>query len=729
MGRPPKPNGILIKSGDKFDILRTLLQKAVKISWELTDPNVEYLCIQLLEKTNDNPNNWNVEVVGHQIKFIISNFKLHKIICATNENKRRESESTSIQNGSIPLTSLLPSETVINENENESYEVDELPNAPEDDVDDPIVDPDFPIPTEELLRTTKDHKWELVGNDVFEIKNMYGTRGPTKFIWSNLDLAQFGRKAYKLQEECTSSTPTFRPISCFLLAFPVQKIAGIVKRTNENLRNAGESVRLTSRKLLELIGMNFMVCLEKRKSFYSFFKQEKWEREFGSIMSASEHQTLLKHISWSQIDEQDSFSKYSGFLNGLNDRKYATIIVGSNVTLDESMCKWVTFRTGVNGFSEVYIRNITLQPRKPIKSGTEIRNVVDVDSNVILRLEIVKAKEDSLNDKYRQTYGPSTASVLRLVEPWKNSGITVIADSYFSSVRTVKACRDMGFYFIGTIKKGHGNFPIKYFNYLSTQTPAPAQCESRFLKTEVKTDSFSYPILAACWYNDEKMFISSIGDTSIGEHTYSQPYIPNANNNLQNPEERKVSMPKIGKNYYDCFNKVDIHNHLRQGSLAMEESIHTKNWVYRLICCTIGMIAVDAYYIYKYMNKQQTDTLSSSKLLTFREFMVILTNELITNEFEDDIATRYKRNRYSFESCGSTSTTSFPCELSSLSLKYPDKVFANGSYRRSCSICPNGNKKKATGYCVPCSNYYQKDVVVCRGSCFDKHVKERGTTF
>ena len=86
------------------------------------------------------------------------------------------------------------------------------------------------------------------------------------------------------------------------------------------------------------------------------------------------------------------------------------------------------------------------------------------------------------------------------------------------------------------------------------------------------------------------------------------------------------------------------------------------------------MINVDAYCIYKYMKNDENSTRTTSTILLFHNFLgQVITNDLIKNDYNDDIDTR-KRNCTPFESVSTITLTPLNlCTLASLNDKYPYK--------------------------------------------------------
>ena len=77
--------------------------------------------------------------------------------------------------------------------------------------------------------------------------------------------------------------------------------------------------------------------------------------------------------------------------------------------------------------------------RKPEGVGAELKSVRVAcgESLVILRLEAMEGKDANCAKQWTEEFGEGTAIVLRLCQPWAGSGRIVIADSAFSSVKTL----------------------------------------------------------------------------------------------------------------------------------------------------------------------------------------------------------------------------------------------------------------------------------------------------
>ena len=86
-------------------------------------------------------------------------------------------------------------------------------------------------------------------------------------------------------------------------------------------------------------------------------------------------------------------------------------------------------------------------------------SLCDVESGILLRLELNQGKELNSRKEHFRTYGATTATTLRMARPFEGSGKTIVADSWFSSLKTAKALLERGVFFIGNIKTAHRHFP------------------------------------------------------------------------------------------------------------------------------------------------------------------------------------------------------------------------------------------------------------------------------
>ena len=61
--------------------------------------------------------------------------------------------------------------------------------------------------------------------------------------------------------------------------------------------------------------------------------------------------------------------------------------------------------------------------------------------------------------EYYREYGHTTATSLRICEPWFGSSRVVYGDSWFASVKLAEAFGQRGLFFLGDVKTNTARFP------------------------------------------------------------------------------------------------------------------------------------------------------------------------------------------------------------------------------------------------------------------------------
>jgi hypothetical protein len=106
---------------------------------------------------------------------------------------------------------------------------------------------------------------------------------------------------------------------------------------------------------------------------------------------------------------------------------------------------------------------LTHMKGKPEAVSFMIKNVCDVHSGVMFAIELQEGKEEMAKRKFvDQGEKPTTACVLRLMEPLAGSGVILHGDSWFASLNTLLKLRQMGIFFVGLIKTAHSGIPVKW---------------------------------------------------------------------------------------------------------------------------------------------------------------------------------------------------------------------------------------------------------------------------
>lgn len=262
--------------------------------------------------------------------------------------------------------------------------------------------------------------------------------------------------------------------------------------------------------------------------------------------------------------------------------------------------------------------------RKPDGVGCELKSLCDCDSGVMLKLEIVEAKEQMRALEYTDEYQHSTAQTMRLVKHYFGSWRTIIADSAFSSVSTAKALLSKGLHFIGCVKTAHKLFPKDEISQWSQSDDLQRGDHVVYTTSTNITYNSTHmeKELYAIGWNDKKMkqFIATRGVTTAGTPSIRERHRIVEVNGEKVTEKYQIEIPRpqVVELYYSNFSVIDIHDHFRQGSLAMEDYWKTKIWWHRIFSTIFGIIITDCYKALCYENNQNNNN-----------------NEEITHKFAD----------------------------------------------------------------------------------------------
>ena len=131
----------------------------------------------------------------------------------------------------------------------------------------------------------------------------------------------------------------------------------------------------------------------------------------------------MKNLQLSGSDDPNQ--QLLDFLEATNTQFRKSVVLGSYLTLDESMIK--AFHKDLKG-------KIKLIP-KPRPIDNEIKNLCDAMSQIVLNLELYGGKDIMSGKDHVKEYGASTATTLCLTQPYHGTWHHVIADSWFGAVK------------------------------------------------------------------------------------------------------------------------------------------------------------------------------------------------------------------------------------------------------------------------------------------------------
>ena len=244
----------------------------------------------------------------------------------------------------------------------------------------------------------------------------------------------------------------------------------------------------------------------------------------------------------------------------------------------------------------------------------------------MLAMEIQEGK-DAMNGKaFSATLGSGTASLLRLTSNYMGQHHIVVADSAFASVKSASALHsNRGMGFIGLVKTATRLFPKSYLSEHPLPTRGAHVTLQATVQPQLGAPAGSSPtnVMAVAWNdNKRKLIIASAGVSAEGPPALKDRWrfpvgaeVPRDNGLFYFKKE--VPRPHVVKDYFDNANAIDVHNHYRQGALAMEQAWSTKTWWHRLFASATlyGMCVTDAFLAFQHFHPTQ-----EGRNISFREF-------------------------------------------------------------------------------------------------------------
>ena len=160
------------------------------------------------------------------------------------------------------------------------------------------------------------------------------------------------------------------------------------------------------------------------------------------------------------------------------------------------------------------------------------------------------------------------------MKPFFGSDKTLVADSWFGSVRNATELMNRGIYSIMVVKTAHKFYPE----------------ELKVLQLLERGEWATY----VGEYNGVKLMAVKIKDLK------QRMYIATASTSLEGaPRVTKyhgsIKRPQVAAEYCDMSASVDIHNHYRTGSIGLEDAVRTKSGFIRQVCGVMGFLATNAF--------------------------------------------------------------------------------------------------------------------------------------
>ncbi len=423
----------------------------------------------------------------------------------------------------------------------------------------------------------------------------------------------------------------------FEFLFPINTISLLVSNTNRVLANKRMKT-LCKGELYRWFGIRLAMAVEPRRGPLTTYWETSTREDsvrvpanFGERMGMQRHrfeqiQSCLSFTDTADSNE-DPWREIRPLIDGFNACRAENVVPGTILTVDECMSAW---KGGNAKYKHDGMPHVTKIQRKPEGVGAELKTVACATTKILLKIDIVECAARQHKKRFHAEFGAGTSCVLRLCEGYFGSGRTVVADSAFSSVKTLLALKKQGLFFMGMVKTAHREFPKAVLQSWGDGTLTgvlPKRGSHLFLKsTESGEEMF-----AIAWRDrNTKTIIANRGTSNPGTASLR----PRHRKVEQNGEEatelyyREIQRPNAVQIFFDAFSTIDVHDHLRQGSLAIEKAWVTHTWWHRVLGTVFGMCVVDAYRAYEH-----EATSFGNGTHDFTRFIDVLAFQLVHNRF------------------------------------------------------------------------------------------------
>ena len=255
--------------------------------------------------------------------------------------------------------------------------------------------------------------------------------------------------------------------------------------------------------------------------------------------------------------------------------------------------------------------NISYVGRKPEPLGTEFKVVCDSETGIMIFIEIQRGKKGMESVKHNNTMLKTAACTARLIEGTRNEeesleGLgtveiedenekkkdTYYADAWFGSVDAVLAAMDRQSHLVCVVKTNTNRYPK---NYIESKMQAWPPGSHLLLEAMIEFKK----VYALGYKYSKKKVLCFLFSKGAGHTEEGDPYIAKWKDENGNTIRKFVKRPDVIARYFSQSNKVDMHNHARQGELQLEKAWITTNGFFRVATTLFSLTVTDCWRAYR----------------------------------------------------------------------------------------------------------------------------------
>ena len=444
-----------------------------------------------------------------------------------------------------------------------------------------------------------------------------------------------------------------------------------------NIYGKNESINFKEVTLTDFI--HFLALMYSMEVYQLPIRRMYWEDKDNGLFKGLDYGRYMKLYRFEQIIRCLQFSgnpdrneQILDFINACNDTCQRTIIPGDYLCVDESMIK--SFHRNLLGKMKI--------KRKPRPIGNELKTCCDCRSKIVINMELYEGVQRMREKEGVQELGATTATTLRLTEPWRGSGRVVVADSWFGSIKTaVQLVNTQGLHFIGIVKTAHKGYP-------------------RQMLREKKINRGEWNSVSGV-VDGVKLLAVHFVDLQVKE------FVSTCSISLPGPSRKTkhhglIPRPQVAYEYLQNAAGIDIHNHVRTGSKGLEDAWLTKDPCCRQFAGVLGFMFSNAFLAHLHFN--------GTKVL-HADFKMELVNAMLN--FNENAMIERRPNLVAIGN-----------DANYHHLKRIEDV--HGVSQKVCFFCQHGRmepkKRKTRWYCGKCGVEFPLCACTVR-DCFQQHIQ------
>ena len=277
--------------------------------------------------------------------------------------------------------------------------------------------------------------------------------------------------------------------------------------------------------------------------------------------------------------------------------------------------------------------------RKPTPKGLELHTLCCGLCGILLWFEVYEGKTAMETKEYCESTkaklgdkGPwkSVALTLRMVKPWIGTGRVLIADSWFGSVPCILALFGVGLFAVMMVKTAHKDYPkdelLELLEYDKKKKLCPKEMRGDHygFSRDYVVGNKKCTVLAAGHNSKKPVMVIATASNLTPDEDYKKTWTRwDVTLGKMKKFVLRVKTTMVHALYHRFFHLVDVHNHLRQGEVAMADVWATKDWAHRHFAEGLGFWEVNVFKALVYFHPDYAT-------LQHPRFRVLLAHAMLT---------------------------------------------------------------------------------------------------